>query len=235
MYIPAHESSSTTTGTSLASTATLEALKANPFIQQLVEESVAVLESKMKSELQQGNTQRKKSGRYNVADMPCGAPHVRWPNESCPVGINRKRTVYHDLSLSQFTVGLLANVLDTSHHCTCRHMIHKLMETIKLAENLSWPIARGAFAVSMHKLEDETLTWSDRKTLSPKPTQQTAPFGKRVVCKWYNEGSCPHQQDHMDTTGLTTFHHICMYCFKQLKRNNTHTEAECNNKRKATD
>ena len=143
VYIPVHESSSTTTGTSLASTTTLKALKANPFIQQLVEERVAVLESKMKSELQQGNTHRKKSGRYNVADTPCGTLHLRWPSESCPVGINRKRTVPDDLSLGQFTVGFLANILDTSHHDTCRHTIHELMETIKLAENLSWPIARG--------------------------------------------------------------------------------------------
>ena len=141
----------------------------------------------------------------------------------------------------------------TPHQDTCRNMIHELMETIKLAENLSWPIARGAFAVSMQKLEDETLVWSDKRTLadnrltysqsavfsgsvtlSPKPTQQPLPGGKRIVCKWYNEGSCPHQQDHTDATGLTTFRHICMYCFKQLKRNNMHTEIECNNKRKAT-
>ena len=133
-------------------------------------------------------------------------------------------------------------------------MIHELMETVKLAENLSWPIARGAFAVSMQKLEDETLAWSDKRTLadnrltysqsavfsgsvtlSPKPTQQPPPMGKRVVCKWYNEGSCPHQQDHTEPTGVTTFRYICMYCFRQLKWNNLHTEIECNNKRKAMD
>ena len=253
-YIPVHETLPISAGTTTASTATLEALKANPFIQQLVEERVAVLELRMKSELQQGNTQRKKSGRYNVADTPCGAAHLRWPNESCPVGMSRKRAIYDDLTLGQFVVGFLANVLGTPHQDTCRNMIHELMETIKLAENLSWPITRGAFAVSMQKLEDEMLVWSDKRTLadnrltysqsavfsgsvtlSPKPTQQPLPRGKRIVCKWYNEGSCPHQQDHTDTTGLTTFRHICMYCFKQLKRNNVHTEIECNNKRKATD
>ena len=113
-------------------------------------------------------------------------------------------------------------------------MIHELMEMVKLAENLSWPIARGAFAVCMHKLEDKTLAWSDKRTLvdnrltysqsavfsglvtlSPKPTQQVPPMGKRVVYKWYNEGSCPHQQAYTDTMGLTTFRHICMYCFRQ--------------------
>ena len=48
----------------------IEALRANPFIQQLVEEWVAVLESRMKSELQQGSQPQKKSRRYNIADTP---------------------------------------------------------------------------------------------------------------------------------------------------------------------
>ena len=53
VYVPVHETLPVTTGTTVASTTTLEALKANPFIQQLVEEWVAVLECRMKSELQQ--------------------------------------------------------------------------------------------------------------------------------------------------------------------------------------
>ena len=56
VYVPVHETLPVTAGTTAASTSTLEALKANPFIQQLVEERVAVLESPMKSELQQGST-----------------------------------------------------------------------------------------------------------------------------------------------------------------------------------
>ena len=129
VYVPSHETLPAAAGTTMASTATLEALKANPFIQQLVEERVAVLESCMKSELQQGSTQRKKSGRYSIADTPCGASHLRWPNESSPVGINRKRAIYDDLTLGQFVVGFLANVLGTPHQDTCRNMIHELMET----------------------------------------------------------------------------------------------------------
>ena len=45
-------------------------MNVNPFIQQLVEERVAVFQSRMKSELQQGTQSRKKSGRYNIADTP---------------------------------------------------------------------------------------------------------------------------------------------------------------------
>ena len=76
----------------------IEALRANPFKQQLVEERVAVLESRMKSELQQGNQQRKKSGRYNIADTPHCASHLRWPNESYLAGSQRKRTAYDDMT-----------------------------------------------------------------------------------------------------------------------------------------
>ena len=84
------------------------------------------------------------------------------------------------------------------------------------AENLSWPIARGAFAVAMHRVEDENTTWADTRflaenrltyfqtvvfngsiTLSPRPAQNNQlPSLKRVVCRWYNEGTCPHSQDH---------------------------------------
>ena len=108
----------------------IDVLRANPMIQKLVEERVAVLESS-------------KSGRYNIADTPHNAPHLRWPNESCFTGTQRKRTPYDDLSLGQFVVGYINNVLETQHVDTMKHMLTELGETVKLAENLSWPIARG--------------------------------------------------------------------------------------------
>ena len=230
----------------------LEALRANPFIQQLVEERVAVLESRMKSELQQGNQSRKKSGRYNIADTPFCASYLRWPNESYLSGSQRKRTAYDDLTLGHFVAGFITNVLDTQNVDTMKNMLRELGETVRLAENLSWPIVHGAFAISMHKIEDETLTWADTRTLadnrltysqsavfsgsttlSPKNTgsPQTGGGPKKIVCRWYNEGSCPHSQEHLDCTGTTLFRHICMYCHKYLKRSNSHVEADCFNKK----
>ena len=229
----------------------IDALRANPMIQKLVEERVAVLESRMRSELQQGTSHRRKSGRYNIAETPHNAPHLRWPNESCFTGTQRKRTPYDDLSLGQFVVGYINNVLDVQHVETMKHMLTELGEVVKLAENLSWPIARGAFAVSMHKIEEEAITWTDRRvladnrltysqsavfsgsvTMSPRPpnSPQIAGGTKKIVCKWYNENSCPHNQDHYDTTGTTLFKHVCMHCFKNLKRNNAHRESDCLNK-----
>ena len=231
----------------------MESLRSNPVIQQLVEERVALLETRMKNELQQGHALRKKSGRYNTADTPCGPIHTRWPNESCPVGAGRKRPSFDDLFMGQFVIGFLNNIMDTQHQELARHMMVELNEAIKLAENLSWPIARGAFAASMHKIEDGTLMWSNSRQLADNrltysqsvfsgsvtmssrpgtPAQNNGGSTRRIVCKWFNEGSCPYSGDHMDATGVTTFRHICMFCYRNLKRNNVHTEIDCNNKKK---
>ena len=131
--------------------------------------------------------------------------------------------------------------------------MNELNETIKLTENLSWSIARGAFATSMHKIEDRTLVWCNSRqladnrltylqssvfsgsvTLSPRlgtPAQNNGST-RKIVCKWFNEDSCPHSRDHMDAAGVTMFRHICMYCYRNLKRNNAHSELDCNNKKK---
>ena len=151
-------------------TASMDLLKANPLIQRLVEERVSVLEARMKTELSQSNpNNHKKSGRYNTTDTPCAPPFRRWPNESCPSGATRKRTAFDNLSLGQFVVGFVSNILETQNADMRRHLLTELLETAKLAENLSWPIARGAFMVAMHRVEDENTTWADTHFLAEKP------------------------------------------------------------------
>ena len=56
------------------------------------------------------------------------------------------------------------NVLDTHHVETQWNMLNELVETVKLAQKVSWPFARGAFAASMLKVEEGSITWSDIHT-----------------------------------------------------------------------
>ena len=112
----------------------------------------------MKTELQHGNVMRENYRRYNVADMLCWSAHTRWPNKSCPVGVGRKIPPFDYLTLGQFVIGFLNNVMNTKHPELARNMLIQLNEMVKLAENLSWPIPHGAFATSMHKIEDGALT-----------------------------------------------------------------------------
>ena len=224
---------------------TLDSLRSNPLIQQLVEERIAALEARMKLEIQGGMHKRRKSGRYNVADTPHITPHLRWPNESCVIGTARKRVTFDELLLGQFVIGFVNNVMDTQHVSMMKNMLTELVETVKLAENISWPIARGAFAASMLKIEDESISWSDTRTLADQRLtySQSAVFAgsttmspripptsgngsiKKIACKWYNDGTCPHSADHLDAAGVTLFKHSCLYCFKVLKRSNAHVYA----------
>ena len=235
----------------LGTTATLDTLRSNPIIQQSVEERIAVLESKMKAELQQGIYHRRKSGRYNVSETSHAIPHLRWPNVACVIGTARKRTMFDELSLGQFVIGFVTDVLDTHHVETQQNMLTELVETVKLAENISWPIARGAFAASMLKIEEENITWNDIRTLadhrllysqsavfsgsttmSPRPSTPTPGNGslKKTVCKWYND---PHSGHHLDSSGTMMYRQVCLYCYCTLKRNNVDVESDCLNRKKA--
>ena len=114
---------------------------------------------------------------------------------------------------------------------TMRGMLNELAEIVKLTKNISWPIARGAFAASMLKIEKEGITRADIRTLadhrltysqsavfsgsttvSPCTTTTTSRNGsiKKIACKWYNEGTCPQSSDHLDTNG-STLSVMCAY------------------------
>ena len=121
----------------LGTTVTLDTLRSNPMIQQLVEERIAVLQSNMEAELQQGIYHLRKSGRYNVSETPHATPHLRWPNVACVIGTACKRTTFDELSLGQFVIGFVTNVLDTHHVETQQNMLTELVETVKLAENMA--------------------------------------------------------------------------------------------------
>ena len=96
----------------MGTTQMMDMLRSNPLIQQMVEERMAILETKMKIELQRGMSHRRKSNRYNVLDTH-STPHLRWPNESCVIGTATKRGNFDELTLGQFVIGFINNVLDT--------------------------------------------------------------------------------------------------------------------------
>ena len=109
----------------------MDTLHSNPLIQQMVEEQMAVLEATMKLKIQGGMQRRCKSGRYKVSVTPNITPHLRWPNESCVIGTARKRVTFDELSLVQFVIGFVNNVMDTQHVPTMKNMLTELVETVK--------------------------------------------------------------------------------------------------------
>ena len=80
----------------------------------------------------------------------------------------------------------------------------------------------------MGRTYSRTAVFNGSMALSPKPLQiNHLPTPKHIVCKWFDEGTCPHVQDYTDSSGTSTFRHVCLYCFKAVKRNNNYMEAEC--------
>ena len=173
-----------------------------------------------------------------MSDTPHIIPHLRWPNKSCVIGTAKKRVTFDELSLGQFVIGFVNNVMDTQHVPTMKNMLVELVETVKLVENISWSIARGVFAASMLKIEDESISWNDTcvladhhltysqsavfagfTTMSPLPSSAT-PMAMSQSRRLLVSGTTrvhASSADHLDTTGTTLFRHVCLYCFKTLK------------------
>ena len=96
-------------------TLTLYSLHSNPLDQRLVDGRAAVLENKLKMELSQSVQKHKKSERHNVSEITNPNLHLHWPDESCLIGMARKRSAYDDLCFGQSVVGFMQNILDVNH------------------------------------------------------------------------------------------------------------------------
>ena len=114
------------------------------------------------------------------------------------------------------------NLLLINYAETANRMLDELVEMVKLSENLSWNIATGIFTMSIHKIEEGKISWQASRKLvyNHLSYSQTAILSgsvmmsrcstlsiktpsarfKKVVCKWFSQGICPHNQDHLDTT-----------------------------------
>ena len=190
----------------------------------------------------QGKPQNRTSGRYNFRDIPNAQPSLRWPNEGVAPIDGSQRVKYDDLSIPQWVAGFVTNLLQVKNPVVQRHMLIQLRNAMRDAIGLPWATVRGAFASSMHEVEEGRLTWSDHlqwsmnrlgtsqtllsstRAVPPTRVSQTSSRGESPrLCKFYNEGYCSHLGDHGH------YIHKCSHCSK-LRRPpgpTTHAEAHC--------
>ena len=69
--------------------------------------------------------------------------------------------IYDDLTLPQWVVGQLSNIYHMKDQNTARHALLQVILAMKHATSLPWTAVRGAWATSMHDLEEGTLGWKD--------------------------------------------------------------------------
>ena len=177
----------------------------------------------------------KKSGRFNLTDMCTAPPEARWPNEGFQVSSGNKHIGYDDLTLPQWAAGQLTNVLQIKDTALMKQALLQVVLSLRDASSLPWLVVRGAWAMSMHEVEDGRLGWNDPTQWSlnrlsasqiSMVNQQTVP--QRKVCRYYNEGSCSHDGHHGQ------FRHNCSFCAKH-GRYVSHPEVKCFAKNKGQD
>ena len=99
----------------------------------------------------------RKSGRYHSVDLVQAPPEIRWPDEGYHPAGGRKRVLYDELSMPQWVVGELSNILHMKDQAMARHSLLQVILAMKDATSLPWTAVRGAWATSLHDLEEGNL------------------------------------------------------------------------------
>ena len=144
-------------------TPSLERLKSMPHVASTVSDLLANYEAQAHQDVIQGKSflHRKKSGRYNMTDMPVGRPEVRWPNEGFVAPSNTQKPAYDDMNLQQWAVGQLNNALQIEDNTLLCHVLTQVTLALRDSVALPWPAVRAAWAVSMTEVEEGRLQWHD--------------------------------------------------------------------------
>ena len=182
----------------------INVIRNNPNISDAVSRVLASYDQQSRLQASQGKPHSgKKSGRFNLTDLCTAPPEARWPNEGFQVSSGNKRTAYDDLTLPKWAAGQLTNVLQISDTTLMKQALLQVVLLLHDASSLPWPVVRGAWAMSMHEVEDGCLGWNDATQWSlnrlsasqiSMVNQQTVP--QKKVCCYYNEGSCSHDGHH---------------------------------------
>ena len=191
-------------------------------------------ESAKQQTLQGKGHSGKKSGRFNTMETCTAPPELRWPNEGFVGGANRKRLSYDDMSIPQWVAGQLNNISQIQDNNLLRLVLDQVIAAMRDASSLPWSAVRGAWASSMHDMEEGRLTWRDTTQWAinrlsnaqvAMVNSQAVSQSKGRVCRYYNEGTCSFDSHH----GM--YKHLCSHCFKQGKSNN-HPESRCQLKKR---
>ena len=163
---------------------------------------------------------------------------VCWPHEAILGGLNRRRVVYDQLSLTQWVQGVCKNILEEKSNERKNIMVSYLSDLMEDATDFTWQGAKAAHAVLMCEVERGSLQWVDTDRIDricrahaqkhasargnwAKPSD---PGNKPWFCKNFQSGTCTHTRDHK-FNGKTQ-QHICACCLmggKQLG----HAEKDC--------
>ena len=224
----------------------INTLRRIPKVSESVAGILANYEAQTRNLALQGKTATsRRSGRYNTVDAITAEPSMRWPNEGYHGGQGRKRVMYAELTLLPgWVTGQLLNIYYIKDHDTARHALLQTIHSMRDATSLPWPTVRNAYAVTMHDIEEGTLTWSNAtqwsinrlsasqiamNTQSSINMNSTSnQMNQKRICCYYNDGLCTHDSHHGQ------YRHHCNFCARN-GRTNSHPETKCHFKARSRD
>ena len=113
-------------------------------------------------------------------------------------------------------------------------MFDYLGRLIQSSLDSSFEIVRGAHAVVLQEMERGVVSWENieevekirllytNKVAANSESSKSTSENKRVVCSYYNSGRCKLPADHQRDN--LTFRHICMYCYRTVRKAYNHPE-----------
>ena len=209
---------------------TLENLKKNVSIQQLVEDRIKELQQISKT----GTDPKLKSQRGGQVEVLI-KNRIKWPHEYVLAGNNKERVTYVQLTMGQWVAGFCRTMRDESDkHCK-EAMLRYLISLLDDANDFSWSAAKACHAVlpcrmEQGKIKDITQTEAIdrvRRTHAQRHVTQSsqnqgktsfkrAKNVKNMPCQFFNQGTCMHTSTH-ETRGIL-YRHICSSCFTKIAK-----------------
>ena len=195
------------------------------------------------------------SGRDRTGNDGIARLFVRWPNEHCLIGIDRRKVKYDQLTHPQWQAGLM-NILTMERNPLCRKtMLNHITRLSQDVVHCGFCVAKGAHAAVLVALEEGRVSWMEpeaiegirrdsvsrvyfeaegpgRSSFTPGASTVAKPKSQGTtkthsVCKHYNSNTCSHEGDHI--SGNVLYQHVCTYC-RANGKSYPHTELACNKK-----
>ena len=237
---------STSTAVETLNLPTLENLKKNVSIQQLVEDRIKELQQISKT----GTDPKLKSQRGGQVEVLV-KNRIKWPHEYVLAGTNKERVTYDQLTMGQWVAGFCRTMRDESDKNCKEAMLNYLISLLDDANDFSWSAAKACHAVLLCRMEQgeikdftqtEAIERIRRAHAQRHVAQNSQTYNKNssrrdkniksMPCQFFNQGTCTHNSTH-ETRGVL-YRHICSSCFTKNSKSFPHPELDCKNKQKAT-
>ena len=169
---------------------------------------------------------------------------LKWPQEHVFVGRDRRRPTYEQLNECQWMLGFLKQRQNEKNELVRENMIKYVIDLLQDAIDFSWPAAKGAHYVLVHRLGEGSANWQDLKSVNEvreryaKSSDSRNDSGKKfetihdknraqmtVPCYKYQRNACPENHDHPHKNLLLS--HICQNCFNNHNTLERHQKRNC--------